>query len=179
MQTAGPAGRRTEGPGKRPVNQPAGRGLYPTRGRIAAGICVGRGNSRQEIRSTYAMALILIIDDDDMIRMTLSRALKMPGYEVVTARDGAEGIALFRQLPIDLVVTDVRMPGLSGPEVIKVLHADRPEVPVIIVGGSGSIPPNGAQSFARQAGADLALHKPFSMHDLIAAATSLLSAVRA
>lgn len=110
--------------------------------------------------------------------MTVSSALRASGYDAVAARDGAEGIALFRQCAIDLVITDVRMPGMNGPEVIKALHAIRPEVPAIVIGGSGSIPSNGAQAFARQAGANWALHKPFSVHELIAVTSELLGASR-
>ncbi len=110
--------------------------------------------------------------------MTVSKALRASGFDVVPARDGPEGIALFRQCAIDLVITDVRMPGLSGPEVLRALQAIRPGVPAIVMGGSGSIPSNGAQAFARQAGADRAFHKPFSIPELVGAISELLGAPR-
>jgi CheY-like chemotaxis protein len=120
------------------------------------------------------MARILVIDDEEVVRLTVSASLRHFRHSVSTAADGEEGINLFRKQRFDLVITDVRMPGLSGPEVIKVLRSLRPEVPVIIIGGGGSIPPVGTDAFARQVGADRVLQKPCGVLGLNAAVSELL-----
>ena len=71
---------------------------------------------------------ILIIDDEKNIREGLSAALELDGYSVKLAANGAEGLALIEKGDIDLVITDLRMPGVSGEEVRFVEKA--PEFPL-------------------------------------------------
>ncbi len=121
------------------------------------------------------MAQILVIDDEDLICRVADRALRLFGHEVVTASDGKKGIDLLQRHPFDLLITDVRMPGISGLDVIKALHALRLKTRVIVMGGDGSVPAFGVDAFARQVGADKVLHKPFGAHELNAAVSALLS----
>lgn len=81
------------------------------------------------------MAHILIIDDQDTVRQTLSSALQMLGHDVRTAADGEEGLALFAKDPADLVITDVQMPRKDGFAVLTTLRREHPEVPVIVMSG--------------------------------------------
>lgn len=82
---------------------------------------------------------ILIIDDEKNIREGLSAALELDGYSVKLAANGAEGLALIEKGDIDLVITDLRMPGISGEEVLAKVRGESPDIPVIVLTGHGSI----------------------------------------
>lgn len=82
---------------------------------------------------------ILIIDDEKNIREGLSAALELDGYSVKLAANGAEGLALIEKGDIDLVITDLRMPGVSGEEVLAKVRGESPGIPVIVLTGHGSI----------------------------------------
>jgi len=82
---------------------------------------------------------LLIVDDEKNIREGLAEALKMDGYEVVTASDGTEGWQRFEKGDIDLVITDLRMSGLSGEELQQKIDAVSPGLPVIILTGHGTV----------------------------------------
>ncbi|MDR2482800.1 MAG: sigma-54 dependent transcriptional regulator [Treponema sp.] len=82
---------------------------------------------------------LLIADDEKNIRQGLAAALQMDGHEAVTAADGNEGWKRFQKGDIDLVITDLRMPGLSGEELLKRVCADSPGVPVIVLTGHGTV----------------------------------------
>ncbi len=82
---------------------------------------------------------ILIIDDEEAIVRVLSISLKSDGYEVITALDGPSGLEVFdKELP-DIVLTDIKMPGMDGIEVLKQVKERRPEAEVIIITGHGDI----------------------------------------
>ncbi len=80
---------------------------------------------------------ILVIEDEDALRELMSHILKTCGYKVLQAADGASAIALNRQYAanIDLVLCDVIMPGLAGPDVVKQIKQDRPAVKILYVTG--------------------------------------------
>ncbi len=80
---------------------------------------------------------ILIIDDEPMIRRAMADYLAEYDYETVTAADGAEGLACARAEAFDVVLVDLRMPRLDGMEVISTLQAEHPEIPVVVVSGTG------------------------------------------
>jgi DNA-binding NtrC family response regulator len=82
---------------------------------------------------------ILIIEDEKNIREGLGRALKLEGYDTFLAGDGMEGLRLFEEEEIDLVITDLRMPGLGGEDVLRKVVEGHPTVPVIILTGHGTI----------------------------------------
>jgi DNA-binding response OmpR family regulator len=75
---------------------------------------------------------LLVVDDDESIRLLLRDEFCDNGYNVVTAIDGEEGIVAFNEQSIDVVVLDLNMPKLSGEEVAKRLKERAPEVPVIV-----------------------------------------------
>ena len=79
------------------------------------------------------LARILLIDDDDAVRVTIRKLLEEPGHEVDTAIDGEDGIAQFRQQAPDLVITDYRMPRASGRDVIEAIRKSNPALPIIVV----------------------------------------------
>lgn len=75
---------------------------------------------------------ILIIDDEASLRQTMARILQRAGHEVTTAANGKEGLALVSEHPFDLLFLDIRMPDISGLELLKDIHAKFPELPVIL-----------------------------------------------
>ena len=82
---------------------------------------------------------ILIIDDEKNIREGLGAAFEMEGYEVRLAANGKEGLDLIAKGDIDLVITDLRMDGISGEEVLRRVTTKTPGIPVIVLTGHGSI----------------------------------------
>jgi C4-dicarboxylate-specific signal transduction histidine kinase/ActR/RegA family two-component response regulator len=103
---------------------------------------------------------VLVVDDEEPIRMVLSKQLEQLGYAVVTATDGAEGLALLEDGEVvDAVVLDILMPGLSGSEVFDQLRASRPELPIIVYSGYGGSGGRSADDFLA-AGATAVLSKP-------------------
>jgi len=82
---------------------------------------------------------LLVIDDEKNIREGLAEYLAGDGYEVVCAENGEEGWKLFSGGDIDLVITDLKMPGLGGEELMKRILAQAPGFPVIILTGHGTV----------------------------------------
>ena len=82
---------------------------------------------------------LLIIDDEKNIREGLQANFEMQEYNVKTAASGKEGLDLISKGDIDLVITDLRMPGVSGEEVLRHGATETPGIPVIVLTGHGSI----------------------------------------
>src|SRR6476620_11074465 len=83
--------------------------------------------------------LLLIVDDDATLRDRLARALRERGYDVRTAGDHAEALALAQKEAPELVVVDLRMPGPSGLELIRDLKVIDAETRIVVLTGYGSI----------------------------------------
>lgn len=107
---------------------------------------------------------ILIIDDEKNIREGLKAAFEGENYKVALAADGAEGLARIARGDIDLVITDLRMPGVTGEQVLEKCKHETPNLPVIILTGHGTI--DNAVS-AMQAGAYDFLTKPIDLDRLL------------
>jgi len=75
---------------------------------------------------------ILIIDDEASLRRTMARILQREGYEVTTAANGEKGLTLVSEQPFDLVYSDIRMPDISGLDLLKTIHAKFPDLPVVL-----------------------------------------------
>ncbi|MDR2758451.1 MAG: sigma-54 dependent transcriptional regulator [Spirochaetaceae bacterium] len=82
---------------------------------------------------------LLVVDDEKNIREGLADFLAMDGYTVETAADGDGGLKSFQKGDIDLVITDLRMPGLSGEELLKRIVSETPGIPVIVLTGHGTV----------------------------------------
>jgi PAS domain S-box-containing protein len=82
---------------------------------------------------------ILIVDDEEIIVRLLSMSLRSDGYETVTAFSGEQGLQVFKSESPDIVVTDIKMPGMDGLELLKKIKELDPEKEVIIVTGHGDI----------------------------------------
>jgi PAS domain S-box-containing protein len=85
------------------------------------------------------MDKLLLIDDEPDILRVLSMSLKADGYHVVTAQNGPEGIAAFEKEKPDIVLTDIKMPGMNGIEVLKKIKTLNADTEVIIITGHGDI----------------------------------------
>ncbi|MEK7337311.1 MAG: response regulator [Nitrospirota bacterium] len=105
------------------------------------------------------MASILVIDDDEALRLLLREMLEADGHQVREAANGHEGLALYRAQPADLVITDILMPEQDGMEVILELTREFLDARVIAMTGA-----SGEQNFlsvAKLFGARHILEKPF------------------
>ena len=82
---------------------------------------------------------ILVVDDEKYIREGLCAALSMDGYEALEAEDGAQAWDVINKTPVDLVITDLRMPKMSGMDLLKRIYTTYPTIPVIVLTGHGTI----------------------------------------
>ncbi len=121
-----------------------------------------------------AVARILVIDDDDLLRETVRAMLEGGGHEVILAVHGDDGIRLFQEQPFDLVVCDVFMPQKDGLQTIREIREISPNTPIISMTGSCSRPSGGAHldpdflRMTRGLGATQTLTKPFKAAKLLA-----------
>ena len=118
--------------------------------------------------------LVLVVDDDLKLLQALGRMLKSLGFQVVTAADGEDALAIVEtlQTPIDAVLIDVVMPGLGGPEVVKRLQHRGLHPAVIYMSGyeqTAHLNP----VLDAPTGTPL-LHKPFTLHALVVVLRNLL-----
>jgi DNA-binding response OmpR family regulator len=120
-------------------------------------------------------ARILVIDDDQQIRMLLRKTLETSGYSVDEATDGKAGFALYTDDPQDLVITDLIMPEREGLETIRDLLHYNPEVKIIAISGGGSLPADNYLHMAECFGAQRLFRKPFRVEDILAAVKELLT----
>ena len=114
---------------------------------------------------------VLLIDDDDLVLKTVAKFLKSHGYNVTVSQSGEDALEEVRKLNFDLIITDIRMPGIDGIETIKRIrefHAqnNRLNIPEIII--TGFMDPE-AQRQAEQLGIRDYLYKPFAINDFIKA----------
>ena len=105
------------------------------------------------------MSKLLLIDDEEGIRKVFSISLKSDGYDVATAASGQQGIDLFQKEFFPIVLTDIKMPGMDGIEVLRRIKEINPEVEVIVITGHGDME-SAIQSL--QLGASDFLTKPVS-----------------
>ena len=82
---------------------------------------------------------VLVVEDERYVRESLREILREKGYEVVEAGAVAEAMALLARSPVDVVLTDFRLPGADGLEVVRQVQAVSPDVPVIVLTGQGTI----------------------------------------
>jgi len=113
------------------------------------------------------MATILIIDDEVLVRVLLRSALEEVGYEVTEAANGREGLELYRQRPMDLVITDIVMPELNGLDMLLELPREFLHAKVIAISGAGG--EKNVLDVAKLLGARQTFRKPFSMPHLLGA----------
>lgn len=106
---------------------------------------------------------VLVVDDEELYRRALERILRRAGHEVVMARDASEALGIVTAQPLDLVLCDVKMPGINGLELVRQIHELEPDLPCIVITGYGSAE---ASVDALRAGAYWYLEKPFEQERL-------------
>jgi len=120
------------------------------------------------------MATILIIDDDNQLRSVLRVALERLGHDVLEAFDGIQGINVFKQQPVDLVLCDIVMPEKEGLETISDMRRQDADVKIIAMSGGMR---GGVFDFlpmAKTLGAARILQKPFDVRTLTSLVEDLL-----
>ena len=120
------------------------------------------------------MATILIMDDEEAILGFLKERLMGEGFNVLTASDGKEGMNLFNDNQVDLVITDILMPDQDGFETIMELKKISPNIKIIAMSGGGHGNPKYYLDTARSSGAKYTIEKPFKTSDLVEAVHELL-----
>ena len=91
--------------------------------------------ARQALAATRCNETILLVDDEEVARQMLVEVLTHQGYAVLDAGRGAAALALAEKAPIDLLVTDLSMPGMSGWDLAKCRRARHPGLPVLFISG--------------------------------------------
>jgi CheY-like chemotaxis protein len=119
------------------------------------------------------MKTILVVEDDEFMRTALLETLEDEGYQACGASSGPEALELAGQKPFDLVVTDVRMPGMDGLECLQKLKEIHPELSSIVITGYAD---REAPTRALQLEASDYLYKPFNIDQLVNRVAQLLDA---
>ncbi|MFC1610080.1 response regulator [Myxococcota bacterium] len=132
----------------------------------------------REIQMALAPPLILLAEDNADMRHVLARALRTQGYEVLEVKDGKElldriatGVLINGYVEPDLVISDIRMPGWTGLEVLGGLRTSDWAMPVILITAFGD---EATHAEAKRLGAALVLDKPFDVDDLLTAVGDIL-----
>ena len=116
----------------------------------------------------------MLVEDEDAVRMFVSRALRNKGYTVLEAANGEEALEVINATDkqIDLIVTDVVMPGMDGHTLVQFVRQEMPDMKVILISGfAENVIPGGIQP-------DSSFHflpKPFSLKDLAAKVKGVLA----
>ena len=131
------------------------------------------------------MTKVIIIDDEEDIRIVLKEIFVRAGFDVAVASNGEDGLNLLREQGADLVITDIIMPGSDGVETAYDIRMEFPKTKIIVMSGGGNAASLGYESSAiatsaylasaAAVGADLTLTKPFDRDELLKAAKELTS----
>ncbi len=116
---------------------------------------------------------ILLAEDDDDVRRVLAKALERPKWQVDEAADGEAAWAAHCGNRYDLIITDHRMPRLTGLELIMRVRAERPDLPCILISGEFPAEPAELDLLIRPG---QTLGKPFMLHDLVVVVNAALTA---
>lgn len=131
------------------------------------------------------MTKVIIIDDEEDIRIVLKEIFVRAGFDVEVASNGDDGLNLLREQGADLVITDIIMPGSDGVETAYDIRMEFPKTKIIVMSGGGNAASLGYEpaaittsaylASAAAVGADLTITKPFDRDELIKAAKELTS----
>ena len=124
---------------------------------------------------TTGFGTVLIVEDEDAVRLFSARALRAKGYKVLEARTGEAAMELFGVIdePVDLMITDAVMPEMDGPTLIRIVRETRPELPVICISGYAE------EAFRQRLGESTDIHflpKPFSLAQLAGKVKEVMTA---
>lgn len=124
------------------------------------------------LQCTLFPVQVLVVDDDASARAAFQRVLEREGYSVIAAADGSEALQLLRRthVPVDLLVTDVQMPGMLGDALVMEVRQAWPELPVLFISGE----PSFAGLPQAAGGRSQFLLKPFGPDELAQSVAALL-----
>jgi excisionase family DNA binding protein len=125
--------------------------------------------------SVGTKANILVVDDEEVVRLLFREVLEELGHNVTTAGTSSEGLELVRQRDFDLVFIDLKMPGMDGAELFRQIKAIKPELPVTIITG---YPDSDTMARALAEGPFGVMNKPFAESDIMTAVASFLRITR-
>ena len=117
---------------------------------------------------------VLIVDDDEQIRVLLQQMMEWAGFEVLVAENGKIAMQMQSRQPADLVITDLIMPEQEGLETISRLKKDYAGIKIIAISGGGRIGPEAYLPAALELGADLVFSKPFDVQEVVDSVKELL-----
>ena len=123
-----------------------------------------RAEGTRQIVKSNRQKTILLADDDVNLRRVLEFQLTEAGYKVLTAQDGAEALRIFTDNDCDCVITDLRMPKLSGLELLENIKTESAEIPVIVITAFGEVE---TAVTAMKAGAFDYINKPFNRDEIL------------
>jgi DNA-binding NtrC family response regulator len=109
---------------------------------------------------------VLVVDDNEVFRRPLQRALEAAGFEVVAVPSAEDALEVLHASTVDVLLTDHRLPGMDGVQLITRIKATHPALAIIVMTAYGTIE---SAVEARRAGADDYLEKPFEVPDLLRA----------
>ena len=124
------------------------------------------------------MPRVLLIDDDEIVRGTLSLTLRAGGYDCTTASNTLAGVALAEAGGFDIALIDINMPGLDGFEAIKAIAHVKPTVAIVAMSGKPYEDGRDSALLATSMGAHAFMLKPFRREDLVAAVDAAVKANR-
>lgn len=139
-----------------------------------AAFCPGKGAYSGEVNAINGQKTVLVVDDHRDIRDFTQIALEAAGYSVHTATEGEQALVMQRELPADLLVTDIFMPGREGMSTIEGFKAEFPGIRIIAMSAGGSTGKRDYLSAAMLVGADATLRKPFTADQLIKAVRTVM-----
>ncbi len=119
---------------------------------------------------------ILVVDDFPAVRRLLTSILQDMGYRAVEAEDGFDALNRLSVEPFDLVLTDVRMPGLDGIELVRAVRQIAPKASIVVMTGANGFASNGTGDLAPEVHIDALCLKPFRTAELIDTVRGLLAA---
>lgn len=122
------------------------------------------------------MPRILVLDDEESLRNVLAEIFSEAGYEVLLAESGDAGLQLARNQPLDLLISDLIMPGKEGIETIRQFRIRYPHIKIIAMSGRGGPYVNANLTRAKDVGADRTVPKPFSPTQIMETVRELLDA---
>ena len=122
-------------------------------------------NQPPEGSLSHTADLVLVVEDDEMVRSMVSAMLEELGYEVLNAGNGLEAVEIFqeKQDEIGLVLSDVLMPGMDGWKMLAALRSMRPDIPVILASGCYTFRDTDRDHREQP---QATLHKPFKIKEL-------------
>lgn len=110
-----------------------------------------------------AIANVLVVEDDDLIRGIFVDIIKSKGYSVLEATNGREALQIIGEHPINIIVSDMKMPVMDGMQLLRAVKTSYPEIPVVVITGFDN---EYTEKQVLAAGADAYVTKPFKVEDV-------------